>query len=79
MSSPPPGDASYHERLVYVCECPRGLAPHVHWDFWRGEPEVLSHPEPLGPVPTQEQLQELWESYQAWRRTRFGRKETRPK
>lgn len=34
------------ERLVYLCECRKGKTPHIHWDFYRGEPEQLVHPEP---------------------------------
>lgn len=34
------------ERVVYICTCSRGKRPHIHWDFFRNEPETVDHPEP---------------------------------
>ena len=39
------------ERLVYVCECAKGKAPHIHWDVYTSQPEHLDHVEP---APTKE-------------------------
>ena len=33
------------ERLVYICTCPKGKQPHIHWDMLRNEPEKLDRPE----------------------------------